>query len=375
MVPLGGVIFHAAGRHPLAGIAAAFAGVSGGFSATLFIPSGLDPLLAGLTQAAARLSAHPAAAEWVVNPLCNFFFTTASALMIIGLGWAITDLVIEPRLRHTAVDTVDGELPRLAALTPQERRALRWALLTLAGGIALLIASALPSDSAWRGPDGNLASAQAPLMKSIIALIFLLFLLPGVVYGLLSGRIRDGQDLVQGMSQSMNGMSYYLVMAFFCAQFLYAFGQSNLGVLLTLKGASALQSLHLPLPATVVGVVLLTASVNLVIGSASAKWALLGPVLVPMLMELGLAPEFTQAAYRIGDSSTHIITPLMAYFPLIVVFCQRYVKSTGIGTLMALMLPYTLGLLFFWTLLLLGFWALDLPLGIGGHFHWPPSAS
>jgi len=371
VVPLGAVIFLAAGRHPLAGIAAAFAGVSGGFSATLFLPSSLDPLLAGLTQAAANV-VDPSV---VVNPLNNFFFTTASAFLVIVVGWFITDRIIEPRLRATAVDGdgSDGQglQPALSAPAAAERRGLLWALGAMAVAALLLVASVLPESSAWRAPTGELAIAKAPLMQSIVALIFVLFVIPGVVYGYASGSVRSHRDIVAGMSKSMSGMGYYLVMAFFCAQFIYAFGQSNLGALVSLKGAALLKALDLPMSVTLIGIVLLSSVVDLVVGSASAKWALIGPVMVPMLMALGISPDLTQAAYRVGDSTTNIITPLMPYFPLIVVFCQRYVRSTGIGTLLALMLPYSLALLVAWTALLLAFWGLDIPLGLGASYHYP----
>jgi aminobenzoyl-glutamate transport protein len=160
-------------------------------------------------------------------------------------------------------------------------------------------------------------------------------------------------------------------MAFFAAQFIAAFGHSNLGVLLAATGAETLRQLALPPQWTVVGVILLTTSVNLFIGSASAKWLLLAPILVPLLMQLGIAPELTQAAYRVGDSSTNIITPLMPYFPLIVAFCRRYLGSAGIGTLAAMMLPYSVLLLTGWSLLLLAFWAFGLPLGIQAGYRYP----
>ena len=209
-------------------------------------------------------------------------------------------------------------------------------------------------------------------MQSIVALIFIFFLIPGVVYGYVSGTVKTHRDVIAGMSKAMSGMGYYIVMAFFAAQFIYAFGQSNLGVLLAIKGANGLQALGLPMALTVVGIVLLSGMVNLVVGSASAKWALIGAIMVPMLMQLGVSPDLTQAAYRVGDSSTNIITPLLPYFPLIVVFCQRYVKSAGIGTLLALMLPFSVTLLVVWSAFLIGFWALGIPLGVGSSYTYAP---
>ncbi len=366
IIPLGGVIFHAAGRHPIAGIVAAFAGVSGGFSAN-FIPSSLDPLLQGLTQSAAQIIAPTR----TVNPLCNWFFTAASSVLIILLGWYLTDRVIEPRLSQTEIEADSSDLPQMEELGSRQQRGLIAGLLALLVGILALILAAAPGGSALRSPQGDLTAASAPLMQAIVPLIFILFLIPGIVYGYVAGTIESHRDIIKGMSKSMSTMGYYIVLAFFAALFIAAFGQSNLGALLALKGAALLKALALPGMVTIVGIILLTAAVNLLIGSASAKWALLAPILVPMLMQLGLAPELTQAAYRIGDSTTNIITPLMPYFPLVVVYCQRYVKNTGIGTLVSLMLPYSLTFLIGWSLFLLLYWMLGLPLGLQAFYTYP----
>ena len=367
VIPLGAVIFQAAGRHPLTGIAVAFAGVSGGFSAN-FVPSALDPMLQGISQAGAQLI-DPAI---VLNPLNNWFFTAASTLLIVGLGWYITDRIVEPRLAGTVVDGDLAEAPALENLTAAERRGLRAALLAMTIGMLALLISTLPAGSAWRAESGELAASTAPLMRSIVPLIFLLFLLPGVVYGYVSHSVRSHRDIVAGMTRAMSGMGYYIVMAFFAAMFIAEFGRSNLGALLALQGAGWLKAAALPAAITVVGVVLITGLVNLFVGSASAKWALLAPILVPMLMQLGISPDLTQAAYRVGDSSTNIITPLMPYFPLVVVFCQRYVTRTGIGTVVAMMLPYAMGFLLIWTAFLLLYWATGLPLGLQASYHYPP---
>ena len=366
VIPLGGVIFYAAGRHPLAGIAAAFAGVSGGFSAN-FVPSSLDPLLAGLTQQAAQII-DPAR---TVNPLCNWMFTGVSSVLIIALGWYLTDRVIEPRLRGTAVDGEVSEFTTLGELGARERRGLRLALVATLLALVALALLAAPSGSALRSPNGQLTAANAPLMQAIVPLIFIFFLIPGVVYGYAAGTVSSHRDIIKGMSKAMSTMGYYIVMAFFAALFIAAFGESNIGALVALKGAATLREAGLPAQVTILGIIVLTTSVNLLIGSASAKWALLAPIFVPMLMQLGLSPELTQAAYRVGDSSTNIITPLMPYFPLVVVFCQRYVRSTGIGTLVSMMLPYSVTFLIGWTLLLLAFWGLGVPLGLQAPYGYP----
>ncbi|WP_239642810.1 AbgT family transporter, partial [Vibrio cholerae] len=204
----------------------------------------------------------------------------------------------------------------------------------------------------------------APIMKSIVPLIFLLFIIPGIVYGRVAGTFKNSNDVIKAMSATMSTMGAYIVMSFFCAQFLSAFGQSNIGTMLALYGAEGLKAMNLPGQATIVGMILLTAMVNLLVGSASAKWALIGPILVPMLMAVGISPELSQAAYRVGDSVSNIISPLMVFFPLVVVYCQRYVKSTGIGTLASMMMPYSIAMLIGWSLFLLVYWALGIPLGI-----------
>ncbi|HUH12752.1 MAG TPA: AbgT family transporter [Longimicrobiales bacterium] len=367
VIPLGGVIYYAAGRHPLAGIAAAFAGVSGGFSAN-FIPSSLDPMLSGLTQQAAQIVAP----DRLVNPLCNWFFTGASTLLIVGLGWYITDRIIEPRLRGLAVDGDTEDIPHIEELGPRERTGLLVSVLALLAGVALLTVLSLPEWSALRSPtDGELTASDAPLMRAIVPLIFLLFLLPGVVYGYVAGTVESHRDIIKGMSKSMSTMGYYIVLAFFAALFIAEFGRSNIGALLALKGAGLLQAMALPAQITIIGIILLTGGVNLLIGSASAKWALLAPIFVPMLMQLGISPELTQAAYRVGDSTTNIITPLMPYFPLVVVYAQRYVKGTGIGTLVSLMLPYSVVFMLSWTAFLLAYWFLGIPLGLQAPYGFP----
>ena len=366
VIPLGGVVFYAAGRHPLAGISAAFAGVSGGFSAN-FIPSGIDPLLQGLTQEAAQIL-DPAR---LVNPLSNLGFTAASSLLVIGVGWYLTDRVIEPRLQTATVDGDPEAMPKMEALTDRDRRGFGWGMASLAAGLVLLTLAAWPADSTLRDADGELTGVEAPLMGMMVPLIFVLFLIPGVVHGYVAGTVKTHRDIVAGMTAAMGTMAYYLVLAFFAAQFIAAFNDSNVGLLIAVKGANFLRDLALPPQVTIVGIVLLTAVVNLFVGSASAKWALLSTIFVPMLMGLGIAPELTQAAYRVGDSVTNIVTPLMPYFPLVVVFCQRYVKTTGIGTVVSLMLPYSVVLLVTWTLFLIAWWITGLPLGLQSAYTYP----
>jgi len=368
VIPLAGIIFHAAGRHPLAGIAAGFAGVSGGFSAN-FIPSSIDPLLQSFTQSAAQI-ADP---EIVLNPLNNWYFTSASTLVIVLLGWLITDKIVEPRLKNTKVEMEEGDTSAdsMGAISPRENDAF-W----LATGITILLLIGLyywasPIDSPLRNEAGQITGPGAPLMAAIVAIIFIAFVVPGVVYGFFSGTYKTSTDVIKSMSKAMSSMSYYMVLAFFCAIFIFAFNESKMGAVLAIKGAYLIKALKMPVAVSIVMVILLTAFVNLFIGSASAKWGLLAPILVPMFMALGISPDFTQAAYRVGDSVSNIITPLMVYFPLIVIYCQKYVKSTGIGSLTALMLPYSIFFTVAWTIFLLVYWYAGVPLGLDAHYVYP----
>ncbi|MEE4295456.1 MAG: AbgT family transporter [Wenzhouxiangella sp.] len=373
VIPLGAVIFYAAGRHPLAGIAAAFAGVSGGFSAN-FIPSAIDPMLAGITEVAGQVL-DP---ELYVNPLANWFFMSASSIVVIAVGWWLTDKVVEPRLvKDTPVDGDMTDMPTMEPLSDSESRGLFWAVMGILISVALLTVAVLMPESPLRDPNPDLAfhesitSFGAPLMRSIVPLIFILFLIPGIIYGYVAGTIENHKDIIKGMTKSMESMGYYIVMAFFAAQFIAAFTASNLGILLAVNGAEFLQALNLPAQMTIVGIIGLTMFVNLFVGSASAKWLIIAPIFVPMLMQLGISPELTQAAYRVGDSTSNILTPLLPYFPLVVVFCKKYFKDAGIGTLISMMLPYSIALAFLWTAFLLIYWTLGIPLGLQASYVYP----
>jgi aminobenzoyl-glutamate transport protein len=352
VVPLGAFVFWAAGRHPLAGLAAAFAGVSGAFSANLFLTS-LDPLLAGFTQSAAQLI-DP---DYRVPEVANYYFIVVLTPVLTLVGMAVTEWIVEPRLGSYRGQADIADLP--AELGPEERRGLRWAAVALLGVLLLIGLLLLPPGAPLRGEDGSLA----PFYSSIVALMFLLFLLPGLAYGIAVGRIRNDRDAVRMASEAMSDMALYIVLAFAAAHFIAVFNWSNLGAILAIKGAELLRSLGLSDIPLLVGLVLVSAFINLFIGSASAKWALLAPILVPMFMLLGFSPELVQMAYRVGDSATNIITPLLPYFPLILTFAMRYDRSAGIGTLIALMLPYAVAFLLAMILVLILWVVLGLPPG------------
>ncbi|MCR9243529.1 MAG: AbgT family transporter [bacterium] len=358
VIPIGGILFYAAGRHPVAGLCAAFAGVSGGFSANFMI-SAIDAILQGLTQGAAQIIDN----DYEVSILCNWYFAAASGVVVILLIWFLTDRIIEPRLQRQFPIDDDAEIIAMEKVESRELVGFVSGLVATLALVVALVFFSLPADSLLRAPDGQIGTIQAPLMRMIVPLLFVFALLPGVVHGLVAGTIRSSKDIVDGMVEAMKGLGHYFVIMFFAAQFVYVFNQSNLGAWLAISGADTLKGFGLPASVTIVGAILLTAFVNLILGSASAKWGLLSVILVPLLMQLGIAPEYAQAAYRVGDSTTNIITPLMPYFPLVVVYCQRYYKKTGIGTLLSLMLPYSLVLLIGWTIFMLLYSMLGIPLG------------
>ncbi len=375
LIPLAGILFASAGRHPLAGIAAAFAGVSGGFSANIS-PGQLDALLFGITEEAVAASALDP--SWTANIAGNWYFITAMTVVFLPIIWYVTDKVIEPRLGPwtggaTAGSDADGLSPDPAAETgPSASKGLRHAGLAALAIVGLWVAmvfapgTPLINEAACEGipaADCSIHTQLDPLYKSLVAAFFLLFLACGWAYGRASGAIKDHRDLVNMMAESMKDMGYYLVLAFMAAHFVAMFEWSNLGLISAVHGAAAIQSTGLPLPLVLGLMVLFAAFLNLFIGSASAKWALLAPILVPMLMLLGISPEGATAAYRVGDSATNIITPLMVYFPLILVFAQRWQKDFGLGSLTAMMLPYSVWLLISGVLLIIGWFYLGIPLG------------
>lgn len=371
LLPLAGALFAAAGRHPLLGVAVAFAGVSGGFSANL-LPGQLDALLLGITEPAARLLVP----DWTMNIAGNWYFIAAMTLLFVPVGWYVAEKHVAPYLGEWRPRPGAPVASVLEDLTAAERRGLRAAGLAGLGVVVLFIALAVPA--LWNGVQGGAplfdeAAAAAgrtelalqPLLQSMVAGFFLLFLAVGIAYGRAAGTTRNHRDEIGMISDGMASMSYYILLAFVAAHFIALFNWSNLGPLAAINGAAALGALNLPLPALMAGIVLLSATINLAIGSASAKWAMLAPVLVPMLLLLGVSPEMTTAAYRMGDSVTNPITPLMVYFPLVLLFCQRWVPEFGIGSLIAAMLPFSISFLIAGLLMTLGWVALDIPLGPG----------
>jgi aminobenzoyl-glutamate transport protein len=360
LVPLSAVIFLSVGRHPIAGLAAAFAGVSGGYSANLLIGT-IDPLLAGLSQEAARII-DPA---YEVNPACNYYFMFASTFFITAIGTWVTEKVVEPRLGpYTGTEKAD-ELQRLS---PDEKRGVKYAGLAILVLVGLILGGLIPADGYLRDAETG-SILKSPFMSGVVVIIFFAAALAGIAYGIGAKTIKSDADVMKGMAKSMETLGSYIVLVFFAAQFVAFFNWTNLGLISAIKGAQFLQGIGADGIPLMISFILVSAVINLVMGSASAKWAIMAPVFIPMFMLLGYSPEYTQVAYRIGDSVTNVISPMMSYFALIVAFIQRYDKNAGIGTIVSTMIPYSIVFLITWTILLIIWILVELPLGPGSNIY------
>ncbi len=353
IIPLAGVIFHSLGRNPLAGMSAAFAGVSGGFSANLIIGT-IDPLLAGLSTEAARII-DP---DYYVMPTANYYFMAVSTFVISFAGTWVTNAWVEPRLGKY---TGNVEIEPIQALLPDEKKGLKWVLIVFLGWMALFAIGLIPENGFLRGEDNSVL--HSPLLKGFIAILFLVAATCGIVYGYITKTFKKHEDVINGMSTSFKGLVAFLVLVFFAAQFVAWFKWSNLGLILAIKGAGTLQTLDIGLIPLVVLFVIFSGFINLFMGSASAKWAIMGPVFIPMFMLLGYSPELSQAVFRIGDSVTNVISPMMSFFALIIVYYQKYDIKAGMGTLIGTMLPYSMVFFVLWTALLIVWIFWGLPLG------------
>ncbi|GAO31578.1 AbgT family transporter [Geofilum rubicundum] len=369
LIPMGAAIFMGMGRHPLAGIAAAFAGVSGGFGAN-FLPTGLDPMIAAFTEPAANLID----AGYTVNPLSNYYLMAASVPFVGIAGTWVTEKIIVPRLGLYRPEEGLQLEAQSNEVAPAERRALKWSLLSVLVLIALVAAAIVPENGLLRGDFDEVSGSNSfqPFYNSLVPIMFIIFFVAGLVYGIVAKTIRGDKDVSDMTAKSMSTMGLYIVIAFVAAQFVAYFSWSNLGSVLAVKGAEGLNAVGFTGTPLLVAFILIASLVNLVMGSASAKWALLAPIFVPMLMLMGYSPETTQAAYRIGDSYSNILTPLLPYFPLVIVFAQKYVKNVGIGTLISLMLPYSIAFMVVRIPMFVAWIWMNIPLGVEGPIYYVP---
>ena len=373
LVPLGAVVFLALGRHPLAGLAAAFAGVSGGYSANLLLGT-IDPLLAGLTQEAARLIAP----EYVVHAAVNYYFMALSVFVITIAGTYVTVYIVEPKLgpydRSIAMEELD-ESEGMEPLTRLEKKGLFWTFISVVIMFTILGIGVIPEWGVLRNPDATMFPANiSPFLNGIVAFIFIGFIIPGIVYGKITGTIKSERDVIDGMAKSMSTLGLYIVIVFFAAQFVAYFGWTNLGQIVAVTGANLLNEAGMTGPLVFIGFIFISGFVNLMLGSASAQWAVTAPIFVPMLMLIGYSPEVIQAAYRTGDSVTNIITPMMSYFGLILAFANKYDRNLGIGTIISMMLPYSIFFFIGWALLFyIWIFGLGMPPGPGAEIYFDVS--
>ena len=363
LIPLGGAIYYALGRHPLAGMAAAFAGVSGGYSANLLIGT-IDPLLAGITQEAAQLID----ADYRVLATANWYFMVASTFLITAIGSFVSIYIVEPQLGKYDASKADPDIlddEMMKPLDASERKGLRWAGIAMLGVFALMALTLWPEWGVFRNPETG-DRMDSPFFDGFVVWILIFFVVLGYAYGRAAKTMKSDRDVIDAMAGALSSLGLYIVLVFFAAQFVAFFGWTNLGGITAVTGAQFLVDTGMTGPTVFFLFILLCALINLSLGSASAQWAVTAPIFVPMLMLIGYSPEAIQAAYRIGDSTTNIITPMMSYFGLILAWATRYQKDLGVGTLIAMMLPYSMFFLAAWSVFFyLWTFILGLPVGPG----------
>ena len=356
LIPLAAAAFMSVGRHPLAGLAAAFAAVAAAFLVNiLIVPT--DGILTEITNDAIHL----------VNPnksidlAANVWFSIGSVVLLTFLIALITERVIEPRLGPY---TEPHEEAEDGALTPSELRGLRFAWYALLGVIAFVLLLLLPPGAPLRNPQTGAMIGNSPFMNSLIVTIAILFLGCGIAYGRGAGTMTKTNDVIGAVTKAIGSLSGLILLLLVISQFLAYFNYTNMATLAAVSLADVLQRANLAAIWLLVGFVAVTFVLDLLITGAVAKWAIFAPIFVPLLMRLNVDPEAVLAAYRVGDSPINVITPLNAYFAMIVTFAQRYQKDAGVGTVIALMLPYVAVLCVVWTLFLAGWYLLGLPWGI-----------
>ena len=356
LIPLAAMTFHSLGMHPLAGLAVSFAGVSGGFAAN-FLLSTADPLLGGLSQEAARII-DP---NFIVTPVANWYFMASSSLLIILLGTLIAKKITIPFLGKYEGDSTSQKIEKLNTL---EKKGLLYAGLFLLACITFILLGTVPEQGFLR-EAGTFDLFHSPLLKGVVVVIFFVAAIAGIIFGYTTKTFKNANDIIVSMQDAMASLSSYIVLVFFASQFIAFFNASNMGLVVAVHGSEYLKNLGLGAVPLMISFILLTVVLDLFMGSASAKWALMAPIFVPMFMLLGYSPALTQASYRIGDSVVNIISPLMSYFPLIMTFVNKYNPKARVGTLIALMLPYSLLFLIFWSLMLFIWMTFNWNLGPG----------
>ena len=405
--PLAAALYKAVGRAPLAGLAAVFAGVAAGFNANLAITS-LEPMLSELATKGAQVI-DP---SYEVNPACNWWFMIASTIIMTGAGWFVADVIVEKRLANkppeeggpSPVDVSDLEAQKLNS---NDKRALKIAGLVFAVALTAVVAMVnIPGsplytyEVEWPPKSGQMLTVELVedkdgqslpkeaieiggevfvqsenifprWVKAIVPLVLIIFIIPGIVYGVVQNKIHNDRDVAKLLTDSMAGMAPIIVMAFFAGQFVEHFKYSGLDKMLAMSGGQALGNAALPTSLLIVAFILMTMCFNMFVGSMSAKYTIFAPIFIPMFMMVNISPELTQCAYRIGDSVTNCITPLNPYMVILLAFMKNIAPKGGMGTLISTMLPFTIIFSVIWTIMLLIWFWLGIPLGLDGHLNYP----
>ncbi|MGL4736060.1 MAG: AbgT family transporter [Cellulosilyticaceae bacterium] len=367
LVPLAGLLYLGLKKNPLIGMAAAFAGVSAGFSANLIPATPSDVIIGQNAKIFAEAQGVPfvsATGQALQYPTMHYWFILVSTFVLTAVGAIVTIKIIKPRFeKQDYVVPADMDIADFT-IKPEENKALKWAGMGLLVGLAIVAGLYFGPLAPFVNADG---AEVKPFTDNIILMITILFFVPGLFYGIKMKLYNSTADVVQAMAKQMSGMGYILVLTFFSYNFLALLTQSNLGTYITYLGATALQSLGLSdYPVLLlIGFIITTSIINLFVGGLTSKWMLLGPIFIPMLFQVNssMTPDLVAAAYRVADSSTNIITPLMSYAGVILVFMRKYKPEFSIADLISMMFPYSVAFLVVWTTLLIGFFTLGIPLG------------
>jgi aminobenzoyl-glutamate transport protein len=308
----------------------------------------------------------------------NLFFGIVSTLLVTVVATILTEKVVEPRLGPYRADEAPAQddpevgpapAPASGDLTPEERNGLRWAFWGLLGCLVLVLALSLPPGAPLRNPETGSLIEQSPLLNSIIFLILLFFFVMGLCYGKGARTVKNSMDVINPMTKTISNLSGLIFLLLVISQFIAYFNYSNLGTIAAVNMADALESANLSTVWLIIGLIAMTAVIDIFIGGVVPKWAIFAPVFVPLFIQLGISPDLAMAAYRVGDSPVNVATPLMPYFALIVIFAERYRRKVGVGSIISLMLPYTVALLITWSALLVVWYLLGIPLGPGGSIY------
>lgn len=364
--PVAGVVFLSMGRHPLLGVFCGYASVAAGFCANMMLGMS-DSLAYGFTEAAARLL-DP---NYQASPAINYYFMVASCIALSIIGTIVTEKFMVPRFAGQDLSKYELD-EELTNITPEKVSAVKKACLGVVVTLIVIGLLCIGDDPILGDPKTHsVLDPKSPFMTGIILMVTLVLFVPGAIFGFASGKYKNDKDMFADISSGFKDVSSYILLCFFCAQFTKFFAWSNLGVVLAINGAEALKTWHFTGVPLVIGLIIVSCIVNIFIGSASAKWAILAPVMVPMMMLLGYDPALTQTAYRIGDSITNPLSPLFYYFPLILGYVRKYEKDAGMGTIIANMLPYSISFAIAW-IVLLAIWVIfEIPLGPGGPIMLP----